>query len=252
MRIIHRLEAQGAFLFRWRSFLPLLLIPFAIPAMLEAARIEMIIGENIDDILDLICFGVSVFGLFVRGATVGFVPYGTSGRNTSEQRAHSLNRTGLYSVVRNPLYLGNFIVALGIVLSLKAWWFVALFILVYWLYIERIIAVEEAYLSGKFGKEYDDWAAGTPCFFPRFSLWRPPSEAFSLRTVLRREYNGILVVVLTFLVMDVVTDVIADGGFSDWLKNDYLWRSIAAVGIVIFFLLRTLKKKTSLLHAPGR
>jgi len=253
MRIIHRLENQGSFLFRWRSFLPLLLIPFAVPAIFEAARIESIIGEELDDKLNLACLAISMMGLLLRAITVGFVPSGTSGRNTSEQRANSLNVTGLYSIVRNPLYLGNFIVAFGIVLSLKTWWFMAMFSMAYWLYIERIIAVEEAYLSGKFGKEYDDWVAVTPCFFPRFSLWCAPAESFSLRTVLRREYNGLLVVVLTYLFLDVLTDVLAEGEpVTHWAGRDYLWLGIAAVGVSIFLLLRTLKKKTRILHAPGR
>lgn len=253
MRIIHNLEAQGSFLFRWRSFLPLLLIPLAVPALLEAARIEAVIGEGLDDKFNLACFAISLIGLLFRAATVGFVPSGTSGRNTSEQRANSLNVTGLYSVVRNPLYLGNFIVAFGIVLSLKTWWFIALFVMAYWLYIERIIAAEEVYLSSKFGKEYDDWADTTPCFFPRFSLWQPPAEKFSLRTVLRREYNGVLVIVLTYLGIEAITDIIAeDQSVARWASRDYLWIGIAAGGLAVFFLLRTLKKRTRLLHAPGR
>jgi len=253
MRLIHRLESQGAFLFRWRSFLPLLLIPVAVPAIFEAARIELMIGEGLDDTLNLVCLAISLVGLLLRAVTVGFVPSGTSGRNTSEQRANVLNVTGLYSIVRNPLYLGNFIVAFGIVLSLKTWWFVALFGMAYWLYIERIIAVEEAYLSAKFGGQYDEWASTTPCFFPRFSLWRAPAESFSLRTVLRREYNGVLVVVLAYLFLDVITDTIAaNETVAQWASRDYLWLGIAAVGISTFFLLRTLKKKTRVLHAPGR
>jgi len=253
MRLIHRLEAQGAFLFRWRSFLPLLLIPIAVPAIFEAAQIESVIGEELDDKLNLICLAISLTGLLLRALTVGFVPSGTSGRNTSEQRANILNVTGLYSIVRNPLYLGNFIVALGIVLSLKTWWFIALFGLAYWLYIERIVAVEETYLSAKFGKQYDEWAGATPCFFPRLSLWRAPAERFSLRTVLRREYNGVLVVVVTYLFLDAITDIIAaDESVAQWASRDYLWLSIAAVGLVIFFSLRTLKKQTRVLHVEGR
>lgn len=253
MRVIHRIEAQGAFLFRWRSFLPLLLIPLAVPALFGAARIEAVIGERLDDMLSLACFAFSLLGLTVRALTVGFVPSGTSGRNTSEQRAHSLNTTGLYSIVRNPLYLGNFMVVLGIVLAIKVWWFIAIFMLIFWLYIERIIAVEEAYLGAKFGDEYDDWLAVTPCFLPRLALWRRPAEKFSLRTILRREYNGVLVVVLAYLILDVVTDLIAvDEGVADWAGRDFLWIGIAAAGGCVFLLLRLLKKRTRLLHAPGR
>ncbi len=253
MRIIHRLESQGAFLFRWRSFLPLLLIPLSVPALFEAAHIESIIGEDIDDLLSLCCLVFSFSGLVLRAATVGFVLSGTSGRNTSEQRANVLNTTGLYSIVRNPLYLGNFIVIFGLVMAIKVWWFAIIFVLMYWLYIERIIAVEEAYLSTKFGKEYDEWVRATPCFVPRFRYWKRPAEKFSFRTVLRREYNGVLVLVLAYLILDVLTDTIAsDESVAEWAGRDYLWLGIAAVGVVIFLSLRTLKRQTRLLHVEGR
>lgn len=253
MRVIHRLEAQGAFLFRWRSFLPLLLIPLGVPALFEAAHIESIIGEELDDMLSLGCFFISLSGLALRAVTVGFVLSGTSGRNTSEQRANVLNTTGLYSIVRNPLYLGNFIVIFGVVLAIKVWWFIIIVALMYWLYIERIIAVEEAYLSAKFGKDYDNWVRTTPCFVPRFSLWKSPAEKFSLRTVLRREYNGLFVLVLVYLFLDILTDTIADNeSVATWAGRDYLWLGIAAVGTVIFFSLRTLKKRTRFLHVEGR
>lgn len=253
MRVIHRLESQGAFLFRWRSFLPLLLIPLAVPALFEAAHIESVIGEKLDDMLSLACFFVSLSGLVIRAATVGFVLSGTSGRNTSEQRANGLNTTGLYSIVRNPLYLGNFIVIFGLVLAIKVWWFAIIFVLVYWLYIERIIAVEEAYLSAKFGKDYDAWVRTTPCFVPSFRYWKRPAEKFSFRTVLRREYNGVLVLVVAYLILDVLTDTIAsDESVAEWAGRDYLWLGIAAVGIIIFFSLRTLKKQTRFLHVEGR
>ncbi|MGB8874133.1 MAG: hypothetical protein WCC75_12145, partial [Desulfobaccales bacterium] len=44
----------------------------------------------------------------------GLPPRGTSGRNTQGQVAETLNTTGIYSLVRNPLYLGNFLIWLGL------------------------------------------------------------------------------------------------------------------------------------------
>ena len=89
--------------------------------------------------------------LAIRWVTIAFVPGGTSGRNTLGQRADQLNTSGMYSMVRNPLYVGNFVAILGVLICVKVWWLVAMFALLYWLYIERVIAVEEAFLEQKFG-----------------------------------------------------------------------------------------------------
>ena len=57
---------------------------------------------------------MSFFGLGIRVFTVGFTPKNTSGRNTAEQIADVLNTSGIYSMVRHPLYVGNFFMWLGI------------------------------------------------------------------------------------------------------------------------------------------
>lgn len=114
-----QLAAQGSFLFRWRSFLPLLLAVPALAALPQSGYFEYWFGEFAEEIWDTICVLVAFSGLALRVATVGFAPSGTSGRNTAEQRADTLNTSGLYSAVRNPLYLGNMITLFGFVLAIK-------------------------------------------------------------------------------------------------------------------------------------
>ena len=57
---------------------------------------------------------ISFFGMSVRFYTVGITPAGTSGRNRSKQIADKLNTRGMYSITRNPLYFGNYLIWLGI------------------------------------------------------------------------------------------------------------------------------------------
>jgi len=82
-------------------------------------------------------------GLFIRAYAVGHTPANTSGRNTKEQLADELNTTGIYSMVRHPLYLGNFFMWLGAAVLTKNGWFIVAFILLYWIYYERIMFAEE-------------------------------------------------------------------------------------------------------------
>lgn len=253
MPLIDRIRKQGETLFRFRSFVPLLLLPVMLLAFPESERIDHTLGESFDHWFFYGCLALSYAGLAVRWFTVGFVPAGTSGRNTRDQRAHELNTTGAYSMVRNPLYVGNFVAMLGVVVFIKVWWLALIFVLAYALYIERVVATEEAFLRSRFGAAYDTWASHTPAFLPRLSNWMPPTQGFSLRTVLRREYAGVLAVALAYLVAEFVMDVVVDGEpFSTWAATDYEWLAVTAAAAVVYVVLRTLKKHTNVLRVAGR
>ena len=110
--------------------------------------------------------------LAIRAYTIGHTPKGTSGRNTKKQVANALNTTGAYSLVRNPLYLGIFFMGLGVALFAHLWWLTLIYVLAFWLYYERVIFAEEAYLRDKFGAEYLSWADRTPIPTIEFTVLR--------------------------------------------------------------------------------
>jgi hypothetical protein len=70
------------------------------------------------------CVFISLIGLAVRIYTIDYTPDNTSGRNTSEQVADTLNRTGIYSIIRHPLYVGIFLMWLGIAFVVQNFWFI--------------------------------------------------------------------------------------------------------------------------------
>lgn len=251
--ITQNLSKQGDLLFRWRSYIPLALLPPGFLALSESASLNHLYGEKVQDLLVLAGFLISITGLAIRWFTVGFVPAGTSGRNTKTQRARRLNTDGLYSIVRNPLYLGNFIAIMGVLISTQISWLCLLGGLSYWLYIERIIAAEENFLIKSYGKTYLNWAVKTPAFIPDMKLWKKPKMTFCFRTVLRREYNGLMAICSAFLITEAIKDVIFEReSFLYWAREDWPWITIFAIGTALFILLRTLKKTTRLLHVTGR
>jgi protein-S-isoprenylcysteine O-methyltransferase Ste14 len=67
--------------------------------------------------------------------------------------------TGVFSVSRNPLYLGGICILVGIALALNLPWMLVLLLpaLVACHYV--LIAPEERYLAAKFGEEYARYAA---------------------------------------------------------------------------------------------
>ncbi len=253
MTIQKNLAAQGAFLFRWRSFIPLLLLVPALMAFSDAVVFEEKYGEFIEETMVMIGLVISLTGLAVRWMTVGFVPGSTSGRNTKEQRADHLNTDGMYSIVKNPLYLGNYFAILGVLVSVKVWWLVLIGSLAYWLYIERVIAAEEKFLIEKYGRIYNEWAEKTPIFLPDLRLWRKPAMGFSCKTVLKREYNGLMGVACAFFVSEYMIDVWFEREpLRLWLREDWPWVAGFVIAAAVFLTLRTLKKYTRFLKVEGR
>ena len=74
MRLADRLAGQGAMLFRWRSFAPLLLLPVLLAALPNSAALNDRLGERWEDIWDGVSLVIAYGGLLLRCVTVGFVP----------------------------------------------------------------------------------------------------------------------------------------------------------------------------------
>jgi len=199
MSLIHELEKSGNWLFRRRSWLPVIVLVLAAGYLFIANR--SVIYFNLT--WELICILVSVAGELIRSYTVGHVQRNPSGRNVIDQMADELNTSGIYSVVRHPLYLGNFLMWLGPVLFLRSVWCGIIFVLAFWIYFERIIFAEEQYLRRKFGEDYDTWAFRVRSVIPRFRNFTRADLAFSFRNVLSREYNSIANLFMVFAILDV-------------------------------------------------
>ncbi|MEN9557191.1 MAG: hypothetical protein RLZZ232_3477 [Planctomycetota bacterium] len=246
MTLERRLPTEGNWLFRWRSFLPLVMVAGALLALvpLPIPKHDSIPG----DLVELLGLVISFLGLFGRCLTVGHTPARTSGRNTATQIADSLNTTGVYSVVRHPLYVANFLIGLGLAVFTLNAWFVVAYTLTFWLYYERIMLAEEAFLRSRFGTEFDDWAGSTPPFIPRLSQYTKPSLLFSLKNVLKREYNTVLQIVVVAFILEVAGDALQ----SKKLQFSPGWLLFLAVGTSLWIILRMLKRHTRVLHVEGR
>ena len=253
MSLYQSMIRHGHTMFRWRSYLPLVFIGPLLLAFSESAKVEELVGDTPEDLWVLFCFILSLSGIAVRAITVGFVPGSTSGRNTTEQRADFLNTRGMYSIVRNPLYLGNFIIILGVLLSIKVWWLLIIATMFFFIYMERIILTEEHFLEEKFGEPYNAWRAKTPVIIPNLKLWQPAGVPFSWKTVLKREYPGLLGMATAFFVTEFVTDVFFEKEtVSEWVAEDFIWPLLYVLILGLCLTLRYLKKHTTLLKVEGR
>jgi protein-S-isoprenylcysteine O-methyltransferase Ste14 len=236
MALKDELADAGGVLFRWRSYLPLVMLPVIVYGLSDFSRAS--IDEKWGERWQVVCLALSMSGILLRALVVGQTPHRTSGRNTTEQVADRLNTTGMYSIVRHPLYLGNFLSWLGIALFPQSFLVLIVCVLAFALYYERIMLAEEKFLANKFQGDFREWADRTPAFIPNLRGWRRSRVRYSWRMVLRREYSGFFAIVVTFTFLDVLRGYFERG----WIRLDPGWAAFLAAGTAIYATLRWMKK----------
>jgi protein-S-isoprenylcysteine O-methyltransferase Ste14 len=248
MALIHSFEQSGNFLFRYRGQIPVLLFLTTIPVVYFTDYEWIELEDKKRQMWLIIAAGVSLLGQIIRAIAIGTSNKHTSGRNTREQVAEVLNTQGIYSIVRHPLYLGNYLMWIGIVIYVMNPWYVCVVSLLFWLYYERIMFAEERFLEQKFGESYVSWSKQVPAFIPSFKNYKKSPIPFSFKTILRREYSGISATIIGFLFVEIVRDYKLNQGFEN---NKMYWITLA-IALGISLVLRSLKHYTNLLHEPDR
>ena len=172
----------GNFFFKIRSFTP---IPFIIALLYFAkpAWYTVVIGVPF-----------IVVGELLRVWAVGYA--GASTRARTLGAARDLVTTGPYSYVRNPLYLGNFLLSLGVCLVANVYELVAVLVIGYFFQYLPIIAVEEAYLLESCGPVYQTYQEQVPRFIPQFRSYPDPStHDFSFARAIKSEKRTLTAIV---------------------------------------------------------
>lgn len=257
MALLHSFEKSGNWLFRHRGIVPVFVFALCSPVLLLSSTFLRLTWHSTTSQIILACIAtfVSLLGIIVRAYTIGTTPRGTSGRNTDKQVAEQLNTKGIYSIVRHPLYLGNYLMWLGLLIFIGDLPFLVCVSLVYWLYYERIMFAEERFLEGKFGQAYLDWSLTVPAFWPDFSHFEKGSVPFSFKAVLRREYSGIFAITLCLTLVDYCRAIFFHLQAADCAQsisfNGFCWLRpsgiICLVMLVLMLICRTLKHHTTIL-----
>lgn len=222
----------GTFLFKYRSFTP---IPLIILVFIIFKPIDR--GEN-NILLNLSGIFISLLGEFLRIISVGYSFKGTSGRETF-LRADALNTTGIYSVVRNPLYIGNFLMFTGIVIVFSN--FLALMIFSVFLFLQYyfIIQAEENYLKGEYGRSYNNYCSQVRQIIPTFKNYRKNQNPFNLKKVIFKENDSIF----NMLVMFMLVLLYKERVFSARIDKPIIYIIPAGIFIVVYVLVKIIKKR---------
>ena len=239
--LIDDMERNGHWLFRYRNHLPLLLLPLMAMALRHSGGIERQFGGVAEAVWQGVCISITLAGFAIRCLVVGYSFPGASGRNSRAQQAVSLNTRGMYSVVRHPLYLGNFLMMVGAMSLIEVWWLTLVAVLAFQLYYERIIVAEEAFLANRFGARYHEWASVTPAFIPAITRWQTPRVPFSVKRVLIRESPTFAQIVVVIAMIDFGCDLVAWGRIE---HGDVLLAVAAGLSLLLYFVVRAIRKNT--------
>ena len=106
-----------------------------------------------------------------------------------------LASTGAYSLVRHPLYLGNFLILAGFTVACANWFVVAVVAFFFLFYYPAAIRYEDNKLEGIFGDDWRAWSRDIPAMFPTGLKWKANQDAeWNMRQSMIR--NGELVYTL--------------------------------------------------------
>lgn len=150
----------ASLVFKYRSYSP---IPFLIVMLIfqQATLLSLVIG-----------FAMALLGEGFR--LWGVIYAGSETRTTGNVGGTFLVVSGAFAYVRNPLYLGNILLYMGIgIMSMALFPYLQIAALIFF-YIQYriIIAEEEAYLVRTFKQEYEKYRNSVPRFIPRLTEYK--------------------------------------------------------------------------------
>ncbi|MBN1541459.1 isoprenylcysteine carboxylmethyltransferase family protein [candidate division KSB1 bacterium] len=158
------LRRIGNFFFRNRSYTP-------IPILLLALILAEPSGKSL-----FFGFLIVVMGEGLRLWAIRYA--GSATRTSGRVGADELVTTGPYGHLRNPLYLGNFLISSGLIVMAWPWmpWFLLIVLALTIFQYLTIILAEEEFLRQKFPQEYAVYEKHVPRILFRLKGWNAGSR----------------------------------------------------------------------------
>ena len=178
----------GHVLFRLRSLTP---IPFILVLIFlsRLAPFPLVFGSLL-----------IALGEWLRIWAVGYA--GGSTRTRTLGAARDLVTTGPYAHVRNPLYLGNFVLCIGVCVFANVYWMIAALVIGFLIQYTPIILSEETYLLKLCGDRYRAYCATVPRLMPHLRAYASSSEHdYSLRRALKSEKRTLTAILCVLILI---------------------------------------------------
>lgn len=136
---------------------------------------------------------LSALGLALRGWSAGTI-----------HKGEVLTVSGPYAYVRNPLYVGSFLIGAGLAIAGGSLLWLLLFLLFFVTLYGPTVAAEAARLTEQFGHRYVEYAAQVPAFVPRLKPFKAGGVAEPFRWSQyerNREWEALLGTVAVFALL---------------------------------------------------
>ncbi len=225
----------GNFFFKYRNwlFVPLYLALFLpSPPLLTAEYRDWLLPIGLT---------ITLLGQTIRAATIGLAYIERGGRN-KQVYASRLVTEGIFNHCRNPLYVGNILMLLGVGIIANSWLYLLFFIPAFLLIYQAIVLAEENFLRGKFGAEFDTYCRRAHRWVPAIKGLGDTfsSMRFNWQRYLIKEYNT-LYVWLVGIVLLMTIDYPELTGYNNLIRNEVLEVAIPLLTLG-YLTIRYLKK----------
>ncbi|MFN3532239.1 MAG: methyltransferase family protein, partial [Candidatus Brocadia sp.] len=233
----------GNFLFRYRNALfPLVF------ALLFFEGTWPLFDSNLAEIWEIVIGSiVALSGQILRALTIGLA-YIKRGGKKKQVYAEKLVQNGIFAHCRNPLYLGNLLILIGVGIAANSLPFVLFGIPFFVFAYLSIIRAEENYLEKKFGQEFKDYCERVNRIIPNFSGIGNTIKGmeFNWKRLIVKEYATPFVWItgFTFLIMK---DTYLDYGYEA-SKNTLQSLSILSLLVTCAFFTAWYLKKGKILR----
>jgi len=184
---------------------------------------------------------ITITGQAIRGVTIGLA-YIIRGGKEGKVYAEQLVTTGIFNHCRNPLYVGNILMLLGVGVLSNSLLYVGVIMPLFLIIYQAIVLAEENFLRNKFGASFDQYCS-------RVNRWIPSlkgisstinSMHFKWKRWILKEYNT-QYIWLTGIVLILLLKYPQLTNNDESKRNILLWILIPFL-LLMYGLVRYLKK----------
>lgn len=196
-------------------------------------------GGTGEEILEALFFGLIMLGQIIRVSARGY-------KAEHSQDSQALIQGGPYQVVRNPMYLGIFLIGLGVARAIFKWWAVTFFIVVFIIRYVVLIYKEEKKLLAIFPQEYPQYCRKVPRLFPALStiIKLDIVEYLPIKiSWFKKEIGSMITLLLVVLLIESWEDIVTKGPKVFFQQSVWLFSSFVLFAAFVILLSKHTYKK---------